>query len=380
MTSRNVLILKFPYSSLYGGGEQHTLTLVEELRKRGFSFFLVSSCSILLKEFQKRNWPEQKIWAPKEPVSKGSLILFPFFAPYFFLRLILILFTYFVNYRIKIIYCLSLTEKILITIPARMLGIKVVWMEHVSIKRWLSLNPLRIFYSFFSRFAKIVAISQAIEKELIEELKINPARILVVYNGIDIPPVNIQDYKARIKKGEFIAGVIARLEKEKGIEYLLRAVEIVSKIIPKVKLVVVGDGSQKRNLTWLASNLNISRLVQFVGFQENIRQWIRNFDVLILPSAKRESFGIVLIEAMANLRPVIGSRLGGIVEVIEHQKTGLLVEPANSEELAQAIIYLHNHPEEVLTMIKNARAKVESSFTKEKMTIAFEKLFVTMLR
>lgn len=380
MAKRIVLILKFPFSSLFGGGEQHTLTMVEELRKRGFSFFLISSCPILLKEFQKRNWPTKKIWAPKEPVSKGSLILFPFLAPYFFLRLLFLLFIYRLNYRIRILYCFSLTEKILITLPARILGMKVIWVEHVSVKRWLTLNPYRVFYTLYSRFAQIIVISQAIKKELTEELKINPKRVVVIYNGIDIPPGNIHDFRVRVSKKGFIMGVIARLEKEKGIEYLLRATEIVSKIIPKVKLIVVGDGGQKRNLIWLANSLNIANQVQFVGFQQNIRQWIRNFDVLILPSSKRESFGIVLIEAMANLRPVIASRIGGTTEIIEHKKTGLLVEPGNSEELTQAIIYLYNHPEEALEMIKKARKKVELNFTKEKMVTALEKLFITLLR
>ncbi|PIS42140.1 MAG: hypothetical protein COT24_04970 [Candidatus Kerfeldbacteria bacterium CG08_land_8_20_14_0_20_40_16] len=380
MTNRNVLILKFPYSSLFGGGEQHTLNLVEGLRKRGFSFFLISSCSVLLREFQNRNWPCKKIWAPKEPVAKGSVILFPFLAPYFLVRLFLLLIIYIANYRIKILYCFSLTEKILITLPARILGIKVVWIEHVTVERWLTLNPFKIFYRFYSHFAKIVAISEAIRKQLIEEIKINPKRILVIYNGVNLPPANFHDFKSRVNKKGFIVGVIARLEREKGIEYLLRAIEIVKEIIPQIKLIVVGEGSQKKNLQWLARSININNLVQFVGFQENIKGWIRNFDALVLPSAKRESFGIVLIETMANLRPVIASRIGGITEIIEDKKTGLLVEPANSEELAQAIIYLYNHPQEVLQIIKQARVKVESSFTKEQMINAFEKLFITLLR
>ncbi|PIY96154.1 MAG: hypothetical protein COY66_04800 [Candidatus Kerfeldbacteria bacterium CG_4_10_14_0_8_um_filter_42_10] len=380
MTNRNILILKFPYSSLFGGGEQHTINLVEGLRKKGFSFFLVSSCPVLLKEFKNRHWPAKKIWAPREPVSKGSLILFPFLAPYFFFRLFGLLINYRISRRISLLYCFSLTEKILITLPARILGIKVVWIEHVTTERWLALNPYKIFYRFSSRFAAIVAISEVIKKQLIREIRINPSKILVIYNGVDFPPVNFLDFKSRVNKKGFIIGVVARLEKEKGIEYLLRAVEIGQEVIPQIKLIVVGDGSQRKNLQWLASSIGISSKVQFVGFQENIKGWIRNFDALVLPSAIRESFGIVLIEAMANLRPVIASRIGGVTEIIEDKKTGLLVEPANAESLAQAIIYLHSHPQEVLEIIKHARAKVESSFTKDKMIDAFEKLFVTLLR
>jgi glycosyltransferase involved in cell wall biosynthesis len=83
---------------------------------------------------------------------------------------------------------------------------------------------------------------------------------------------------------------------------------------------------------------------------------------------------------MANLRPVIASRIGGTSEIIDHQETGLLVEPGNSEELAQAVIHLYNYPQAVLEMIKKARTKVESSFSKEQMINSFEKFFVTLLR
>lgn len=380
MFNRNILILKFPYSSLFGGGEQHTISLVEELRKKGFSFFLISSCPVLLQEFKKRNWHNRKIWAPKEPVAKGSLLLFPFLAPFFFIRLFSLLITYRLNYRIKIIYCFSLTEKVLITFPARLLGLKVVWIEHVTPERWLSFNPLKIFYIWYSRFAKIVVVSQAIKNQLVENIKINLARITVIYNGIDLPIVNFHDFRSRVNKKGFIIGVVARLEEEKGIEYLIRAVEIVNKIIPQLRLIIVGDGSQRKNLQWLVSSIGISNQVQFVGFQKNTTGWIRNFDVLVLPSAKRESFGVVLIEAMASLRPVIASRIGGTTEIVEHHKNGLLVEPANSEELAQAIIYLYNNPQKVLEMIKSAREKVESSFSKKQMAESFEKLFITLLR
>ncbi|MBU1074508.1 glycosyltransferase family 4 protein [Patescibacteria group bacterium] len=380
MSKQNILILKFPYSSLFGGGERHTLTLVEGLRKKGFSFFLASSCPVLLKEFKERNWHSKKMWAPKEPVSKKSLLLFPFFAPFFFCRLAFLLLSFRFRNKVKIVFCLSLTEKILITVPARMLGMKVVWMEHVSANRWLTLNPLRVFYTMYAMLAMIVVVSESIKSELIGKLHIQPKNIVTIYSGTDLPEVTLKDIKARVNKGEFIIGTIARLEREKGIEYLIRAIDIVKDIIPKIKLIVVGDGSERRNLNWLVNSLQMTERVQFVGFQDHINQWIRNFDVFVLPSAIRESFGMVLIDAMANLRPVVASKIGGIAEIVDHKETGILVEPKNSEEIANAIIYLYNHPEETVEIIKNARAKIETSFTKQKMLNEFEKLFIVLSR
>ena len=90
---KNILILKFPYSSLMGGGEKHTITVVDELQKKDFNFFLVSSCKVLLKEFRKRHWYYKKLWAGIEPVTKFSVILFLFIAPIIFLDLLLFYFS-----------------------------------------------------------------------------------------------------------------------------------------------------------------------------------------------------------------------------------------------------------------------------------------------
>jgi glycosyltransferase involved in cell wall biosynthesis len=188
----------------------------------------------------------------------------------------------------------------------------------------------------------------------------------------------MSDIRARVNEGEYIIGTIARLEKEKGIEYLIRAIELAKDIIPKIRLVIVGDGNEKRNLTWLTNSLHMTERIQFVGFQNHVDHWIKDFDVFVLPSAIRESFGIVLIDAMANLRPVIASRIGGIVEIVDHNETGILVEPKNPEAIANAIIYLYNHPEETMEIIKNARKKVETNFTKQRMFDEFETIFITL--
>ncbi|MFA6392130.1 MAG: glycosyltransferase family 4 protein [Patescibacteria group bacterium] len=376
--SKNILILKFPFSSLFGGGEKHTISLVEGLSQKGFSFFLVSSCPVLLKEFKRRDWYGKKIWAPKEPVSKASIVLFPFLAPFFFIRLIILLTSFRFRKKVRIVYCLSLTEKILITLPARLLGMKVVWMEHVSPDRWLTMNPFRICYSFYSRFAMTIVVSNAIRNEFVKNIHIKPGRIITVYAGIDLPEYTMSDIRARVNEGEYIIGTIARLEKEKGIEYLIRAIELAKDIIPKIRLVIVGDGNEKRNLTWLTNSLHMTERIQFVGFQNHVDHWIKDFDVFVLPSAIRESFGIVLIDAMANLRPVIASRIGGIVEIVDHNETGILVEPKNPEAIANAIIYLYNHPEETMEIIKNARKKVETNFTKQRMFDEFETIFITL--
>ncbi|MDD5341854.1 MAG: glycosyltransferase family 4 protein [Patescibacteria group bacterium] len=374
---KKILILKFPYRSSFGGGESHTLTLVEELSKMGYQFRLISSCRVLLAEFKKRDWPAKKIWALPEPVAKWSLLVFPFLAIPMFLYLSLILLIQ--RFRgVRAIYCLSLTEKILATLPARLFGLKVFWMEHVGFRRWLTLNPLRIFYRLFSRLATVVVISQALQQQL-RWLGLKEKNIKVIYNGFDFLRFQKLRLAERIQdENHFIVGTVCRLEKEKGLEFLLLAAQKAKTIIPNLKLIIVGDGRERKRLEWLARNLEITNWTQFVGWQKDAAQWIKDFDIFVLPSVGRESFGNVLVEALALERPIITSALEGTPEIVQSMQTGILVEPGKSEELAQAIIYLAQNPALARQLAENGRVFVEKNFPKEKMIHDFFQLFATI--
>lgn len=371
---KNILILKFPYSSNFGGGEKHTLTLTEELKKRDFKIYLLSSCPILLKEFKKRYWPAQKIKIPREPVTALTALAFPFWSPLYFIILTGYLIHYRLAKKVRIIYCLSLTDKILLTLPARILGIKVFWIEHVPFGAWLLKNPLRIFYQFMGRLAIIVTGSNYIKNQ-IEELGISPARTKLIYIGVDLDKFRLKTRTEGLKRN-FLVGTIARLEKEKGLEYLIKAIKIVREFLPQIHLVIIGEGTQKQNLEWLTKQLDLQESVQFVGFQAQTGKWLLGFDIFVLPSAKREGLGVVLIEALACGLPAIASRIGGTPEIITHEKTGLLVPPGQAEELAQAILNLYNDWERALGFGQAGRELVERVFDQKIMIREYYNLFL----
>jgi len=264
----------------------------------------------------------------------------------------------------NVLYCLSLTEKIVLTPWAKLLGYRIVWQEHVSIQRWLTLNPYRIFYQLFSRLVKIVAVSESVKQELLS-MKIPGNNIWIIYPGLDL--AIFSGYQPTNRQGAFVVGTIGRLVKEKGIEFLLQAVKIAQKFIPNLRLVIVGDGPERKNLEWLANKLEFSQQVLFVGWQEEPAKWLNNFDIFVLPSARRESFGLVLLEALALKKPVIASKLGGIPEIIKNKKTGLLVKPGNARQLAQAIIDLFNKPAQRAELGAAGYQLIKEKFTLEKM-------------
>lgn len=371
---KNILIFKFPYSSLFGGGERHTILLVEELSRKDFSFHLVTSCPVLLKEFKERRWKAQKIWAGREPVSKGALLLWPLTAPFVSIIFFFTLLYYRLWRKTSILYCLSLTEKILATLPAKLLGMKIFWVEHVTVERWLSKNPLRVFYKMLARLTTIVVISQAIKNQLKDVIGINEKNIVVIYNGVDLRKFKMKEYRWG-KVARYNIGCVARLEKEKGIEFLIQAIKIVKEFIPFVRLIIVGEGQEKRKLIWLSERLGLKEIIQWVGYQQEVEKWYGYFDAYVLPSVKRESFGITLVEAMACGIPVIASKIGGTTEVVDPKKTGLLAKPGDSQDLADQLMYLFNNRSEVREIVIKAREKVEEMFSLERMARDFYLLF-----
>lgn len=370
----NILIFKFPYSSLFGGGERHTLSLVEGLQAKGFNFYLVSSCPVLLREFKARRWPVKKKWAGIEPVSKAALLLWLFTAPFVFINLCLTLLYYRFWKRASILYCLSLTEKVLATLPARLLGLRVFWVEHVTVERWLAKNPLKIPYKLFSRFVTIVAISHVIKRQLRELIGVREKHVQVIYNGVDLRTFAMREDRWQ-QTARYNIGCVARLEQEKGIEFLIQAIKIVREFIPFARLIIVGEGREKKKLVWLSERLGLKEAIQWIGYQRQIERWYGYFDAYVLPSVTRESFGITLVEAMASGVPVVASRIGGIPEIIEHKRTGLLAKPGDSQDLADQLIYLYNNRAETRQMVVAARNKAEEAFSLERMIRDFYLLF-----
>lgn len=276
--ANNVLILKFPYNSSLGGGERHTLSLVKNLQKKGFNFYLASSCKVLLEEFRERNYKFKKLWLGLEPVSIKGLFIFTITLPYTFWRIFFLLLKYKIKYKTKILYCLNLTEKLLATIPAKLLGYKVFWMEHLRIERWLLQNPYRLFYVLLSNLVTTITVSNSVKKQLID-LGLKENKVKVIYNGINIerfkPSKNLKN------DSRIIIGSAGRLNMEKGMNYLIKAFKMVLGKYPEAQLKIAGQGSEEKNLKKLAKDLDIENNVKFLDYvaDEDMPDFYKNIDI-----------------------------------------------------------------------------------------------------
>jgi glycosyltransferase involved in cell wall biosynthesis len=168
---------------------------------------------------------------------------------------------------------------------------------------------------------------------------------------------------------------VGRLSREKGLDVLLDA----RRRVKHPDLVVVGDGELREELERRASNGNG---VSFSGFlsKERLAKVWRGAAFTVVPSVWYENFPYAILESFAFGKPVIASRIGGMPELVKDGETGLLVEPGNSEELAEKISYLISKPEEVWRMGQMARRTLEEQYSVEKHYESIMSLYERMLR
>jgi glycosyltransferase involved in cell wall biosynthesis len=178
-------------------------------------------------------------------------------------------------------------------------------------------------------------------------------------------------------------GCVASLVPHKGHAFLIEAAKILkSKLSQDLKLryLLVGDGVLKGLLNQLTKENGVADLFEFVGAISDIGPFLATMDISVLPSIHREGLGISLIESMAAGIPVIASRLGGIPEVIEHGKSGLLVEPGNASALASAIQSLTENRELRLALVTEGRKKVKAKFSEKLMVKKVESIYRELMR
>lgn len=369
--SRRILILKFPFSSTFGGGEKHTLAIVDKLKK-AHEFWLLSTCSVLIPEFKKRHWNAQSTWAGTEPVTVKALLLFIFTAPFIWLNLFVQIIRYKFSKHIDTLYCLSLTEKVLITPWARLLCMRVIWIEHLQIERWLLQSPLRLFYVLWSRLATVVTVVEAVKTQLIQ-LGVPQKNIQVIYNSIDTNNFVPHPSTALQIKTSFNILFVGRLASEKGVDDLIEAIRIVKPVIPHITLTIVGKGDWQTDLEKLVVKYSLESTIKFVGFQENVSIWIQRCDVFVLPATRRETFGIVVAEALATVKPVIATNVGGLPEVVGNY--GWLVEPHQPQAIANALQEVYSNYDNALHKAQAGRVHVLELFREDTMIQAYDKLF-----
>jgi len=232
-----------------------------------------------------------------------------------------------------------------------------------------------------------ISLSQSLKNFYVQKLKIKPEKITVIPNGINInnffsPPASeIKKIKSElnIKKDETVIGTVSVLRPEKGINYLIKAISQITKNISKIKLIIIGDGPERKNLKYLVKKFNIADKVLFLGYRQDIPTLLHIFDIFVMPSIY-EGMSNAILETMAAKRAVIASDLPENQELIENKKEGLLIPSKNSEALAKTIIQLSQDKYLREELSNNAYQKVNENFSLEKVVAQLDTFLKNLTR
>ena len=254
--------------------------------------------------------------------------------------------------------------------------------------------PRRVLFILLERFAarfsdRLITVSEPL-KEWGLRLNIGkPNKYVTIHDGIEIEKfkanINIDEKKKElgIKPGEKVVGVVAKLWEGKGHETILEAAPQVIKEIPDVKFLFVGEGYLRNKLEKQVRKMGLSDRVIFTGFRTDIPEITATFDIALLVSLF-EGMGRVLLEAMVLGKPVVATKVGGIVDVVRDGETGILVPPGDADTLAKAVITLLKDRELAQRMGEAGKRRIDERFTAkrmvEKISEVYKKLIEEKLR
>ena len=184
----------------------------------------------------------------------------------------------------------------------------------------------------------IISVSNAVQKSFEEKFDINKKKKVVIYNGIDEKFLNTPiKEKSHLENETYKIIYVGRLEKVKGVDILIKAIDYLLKDKYNVKLTIVGGGTERKNLEELSKKLKVDHIVNFIGKKENVIKWLDEADIFVYSSVWEEAFGISVVEAMARECIPITFYKGGLPEIIRNGENGFFSYNVTEYDLANTI-------------------------------------------
>lgn len=365
----NILML-FSQPWKFGGAETYVKQLSERLVQRGHKLVLVTDEESAADDAVSGTVMHYKLlFRAKNPWS--------YFSTYQSLQRII------TEHNIDIIHAQQRTAGYFAVLLEKKMGIPNVITLHDLWHR----APFKA--SHGKIFKHVIAVSEEMRQYYQRNFAADPASVVTIYNGVD--ETQFADQQALTKRAsalrrEFAIGpeekviaLVGRVTKNKGHFDFLAAMEILRDQDVEFKALIVGDGPEKQLLQELVHDKMLGERVVFTGYQKDIPGIMHAADLIVLPSY-REAFGLTLIEAMFAQKPVIGSAVGGIPEIVLHNHNGFLMEPGNSLQLALQIKTLVSDDKFRIKMGQVGYKRAVSRFALTKMVEETEKYYKTIIQ
>jgi glycosyltransferase involved in cell wall biosynthesis len=347
-----------------GGSERHLLSLLPALRDTGMEVAMVVIASDQAGRFVERmqatGVPVQELRARDLPLSPG---------------LALDIGKAIKRYRPDLIHTHLIHADVHGQVAARRVGLRGVSSIH-SVEGFYRREPYRSAAALAHRLAvRTIAISRFAGEYIVRARVVRSERLRVVPYGIDVKDWSLSDSQRLVARRELgvdgddvVVGIAARLTEGKGHADAIQAVERVSREIPRVRLMIAGEGPLREPLEAVARKLPRDR-VRFLGFVQDVPRFMNAVDVVCFPTRPwlGEGFGLAALEAMASCRPVVATAVASLPEVVLDGETGLLVPAGDVGVLARALGRLAADTDERSRMGAAGRYRAGSTFSLDAM-------------
>ena len=333
--SKNCNIAFVCFSSSFGGLELSILRLASEFNKREADCLIIVPPDTSLAQSAKQY--DLKVELLKTRLKYGDVA-----ASIHLARILR-------SHRIDVVVIMQSKDLSIVTVAHLLYPYtKLVFYQEMQ----FGINKRDILHTWmYSHLSLWITLTKKMKQEVIENTRIPQERISVIPIGTDMkrfdPKLYIRETTRNqfgIPQGKIVIGMLGRINPQKGQEEFIRAIPILLKYRTDLHFVIAGNETEgqhgiKMNLRDLSIELGVSDKVQFLPFTDAVPEFMSAIDIFVLPS-HAETFGFVLVEALAMGKAIVATDSGGVPEIITDGSTGLLVPPRDVQALADALLRL----------------------------------------
>jgi glycosyltransferase involved in cell wall biosynthesis len=227
----------------------------------------------------------------------------------------------------------------------------------------------------------VVSVSAYLRQQAISDMRLGAPKVITIRNGIPLPPQGADGAQRRqarqllgLPETAMVVGSVGWLTAVKNHDLLIEAAAETRAVVPDLRVVLIGDGPARQHLMHKVAALGLHDVVRFTGLRDDVAALLPALDMYVC-SSDYEGISLSILEAMAAARAVIATAVGGNPEIIQHQKTGLLVDQGNRQALASAMIELAGNEARRYTLAQHARRAVERQYSLARMVQDYDQLY-----
>jgi len=284
-----------------------------------------------------------------------------------------ILFRHLIKSKYDVILAHMFWAEKVASIPSKLTGHKLILVEH-GLGLWRKWYHILIMKFIASLADKVLCTCESTLRIRIEKEGLNSKKLSILYNSFELTESTGIEMTQEIKQRDyFTIGYVGRFNKIKRIKTFIEIAKKLRKNIEKFKIILVGDGEEKKRIEEEISRNHFNEYFSLTGFVLSPSQYYQSFDIFILPS-KREAFSVALLEASASGIPCLAFDTGGNAEIIQDAKTGFILPDYNINQMVNKILLLYENPAIRKQMGIEAKRFVTERFSVERRISLFEKL------